>query len=61
LHALIQVPDEISDKELEEGIDAVGEKQNVDMWLESSEPHPMTSPVALGEIAKGSSSPQSGS
>lgn len=50
LQALIQVPDEMTDKQLEEGIEAVGKKEQVDMWLESSEP--ITSPSSLHEIPK---------
>ena len=39
----------MSDDQLAEGIDAVGEKEDVDMWLESSQPS--TPPAALHEAA----------
>jgi len=49
LQALVQVPQGMSDDQLAEGIDAVGEKEDVDMWLESSQPS--TPPAALHEAA----------
>jgi hypothetical protein len=50
LQALVQVPQGMSDDQLEEGIDAVGENEAVDMWLESSQ-QPSTPPAALHEAA----------
>jgi len=37
LEALIQVPDELTDEKLEEGLEDVGEKEEVDMWIETGE------------------------
>jgi glycine cleavage system regulatory protein len=54
LQALVQVPEALSDDQLEDDIEAVGEKEGVDMWLESSQPS--TPPAALHEAAPGSRS-----